>query len=243
MGESETVLSPVQARSEPSTLSRSRNVYQSVDSAFSNNSSPTNSSEGGGTFHSTDFLSFRTDSAFAHTRMSSNISGASCASGHSVSPAPCSNSPELRASSYLGCKGPPCDPETVSLPALSPDQRSISASDKDLPTPLLSQRHRSVSPVKLRPQKPSAHSKPSRTGYTYKTSGITDMKKRIKLRDLPSSVGTYSPRRSPILNSKHFPSEPTLGTSSDHTPTDSTANISSPSFFLDPGYDVEGIVI
>lgn len=239
MGESETVLSPVQARSEPSTLSRNRHVYTSVDSAFSNNSSPTNSSEGGGTFHSTDLLSFGSDSAFAHTRMSSNVSGTSGLSRHSVSPMPGSDSPELTTSPYLVRKGHLSNPETVSLPALSSEQNGILTSRPAHVHPF---RHRSVSPVK---GKPSGQTKSGRTGHV--SNGIADRKKKLKLRDLPSC--TYSPRRSPILSSKErLFSEPALNTldsnmSSDHTPTDSTSNISSSAILWDPSYDFEGVVI
>ena len=48
MGDSELVISPVQSEStssEPCTLNRKRQVFHSTDSAFSNNSSPTNSSD------------------------------------------------------------------------------------------------------------------------------------------------------------------------------------------------------
>ncbi len=245
MGESEAVLSPLQARSEPSTLCRNRRVYTSVDSAFSNNSSPTNSSEGGVTFHSTDLLSYGSDSAFAHTRMSSNVSGASGLSRHSVSPTPGSNSPELTASPCLGRKGPPCNPDTVSLSALSPEQDGIPTSRTDMPTPVLPQRHRSVSPVKDHSAKSSVL-----RGKSSKSNHRTSGKMKWKVAGLPPRVGTYSPRRSPILNSKiHFPSEPALNTlldnnmSSDHTPTDSTSNLSCSAYLWDPGYDFEGVVI
>ena len=64
----------------------------SRDSAFSNNSSPTNSSEG---MNNSDILSLESDSPFApsysHTRMSSGISGLSAMS--TESPAPGRDSP------------------------------------------------------------------------------------------------------------------------------------------------------
>ena len=223
MGESEAILSPIQPSSEPSTLCRNRQVYTSNDSAFSNNSSPTNSSEGA--FPSSDLLSEEYDSAFIHTRMSSNVSGMSGMSGMSQPPG--FNSPELAASPYLGRKGVLCNPETVSLPALSPERDGVSVSSKDISTPVLPHQ-RSVSPVKghTKSANTKAFMAASRTG---KTGGAK--KKRKLIRHLPSisSVGTFQPRRSPILTSKeYFPSEPQLDChtySSDHTPTESTTNI------------------
>ena len=232
MGESETVLSPPQsACSEPSTLSRNRQVFDSMDSAFSNTSSQTNSSDG------VNVLTFELDSQFVqnHTRMSSGVSGVSGVS--SVSPTTGSDSPELAASPQLGRKGPLRNVDTVSLPSLntlSPESHvSPSNSTSKAPQP------------------------PQSSGNTHTWSGKSKSSSSKK-KSLPqkgrhpsiTAAGTYSPHRSPILNSKElFHSDPMLDSvSSDHTPTESTTNISMPEFTLggnklDFSDDCEGTVI
>lgn len=237
MGESESVVSPIQseyAMSEPSTLVRKRQVYHSMDSAFSNNSSPTNSSEG---VNNSDLLSMESDSAFnvyghSHTRMSSGISGISGVS--SISPVPVACSPEPSASPQLRNRNSSlCSSDTSSLPALysSPDSISHSASKKENAQLIYRGSHTLPNP-----------------SSTAKSRSVADKSRHGKAKSkheaiaVPSSVGlgTYSYQRSPILNSRDVKcnSESQLDAlSSDHTPTESTSNImSSPSgFSLDSG--------
>ena len=228
MGESESVVSPVQseyASSEPSTLVRKRQVYHSMDSAFSNNSSPTNSSEG---VNNSDILSMESDSAFnmcihSHTRMSSGISGISGVS--SVSPVPVSCSPEPSASPQLDKKANSlCSSDTSSMPALynlSPERGYNSGGRKD----------------QLQVQTRGSHtlphpsSTPSRSLTDNKSKKV---KSKLKRKTLPppsgsgGSAGTQVCRRSPILNSREVKchSESQLDAlSSDHTPTESINNI------------------
>lgn len=229
MDESEAVLSPLTTNSEPSTLSRHRQVFTSMDSAFSNNSpSPTNSSEG---VHSSGFISMTSDSPFVHTRMSSGVSALSAPGTYTVnssSPTAGSNSPEPAASPRLGRKGPLSSPDTVSLPlTLSPerDGSGTAAEGKKGSNELLPNGSRSHEPSPAPSsggeEKTESRSKPASGGKP---------KKRWKLRHVPSvsSSGTYSQARSPILNPKSFVShsESQLDAiSSDHTPTESTSNI------------------
>ena len=214
MGESETVLSPVQQASvsEPSTLSRNRQVYTSMDSAFSNNSSPTNSSEG--------MNAYELDSPFDHhTRMSSGISAMSGVS--SISPTPGYDSPQLAASPQLGRKGPLCSPETKSLPALSPERDAISESSKDSSTAQISK------------------TKKNWQSHSAEKSGKFRKKKKVKQVPSVSAAGTFSPQRSPILSSSKMVSrsEPQLDNiSSDHTPTESTTNINISVYSWDSNY-------
>lgn len=236
MGESESVISPVQseyASSEPSTLVRKRQVYHSMDSAFSNTSSPTNSSEG---VNNSDVLSMESDSAFnmcihSHTRMSSGISGISGVSGvSSVSPVPITCSPEPSASPQLRKKDNClCSSDTSSMPALynlSPERGCQSGGRRD-------QLHVGPRGSHTLPHPSSTH-----------TRGTADnkskqVKSKLKRKTLPPTAsggaGTFSYQRSPILNSREIKcnSESQLDAlSSDHTPTDSINNIThSPSGF------------
>lgn len=210
MGESEAVLSPL-VHSEPSTLSRNRQVFTSMDSAFSNNSSQTNSSEG---MNTSDFVSCKSDSPFSHTRMSSGFSASGVSGVNSISPTLGSESPELAASPQLGRKGPLCSPDAISLPSLS--TCVVETDEKD--TLSLSNNDMTSAPVL------PASSKAK------KRLGKSGPKRKWKLKRMPSATsgGTFSPQRSPILNSKQpaFRSDTQLdGISSDHTPTQSTTNI------------------
>ena len=232
MGESESIISPIQseyASSEPSTLVRKRQVYHSMDSAFSNNSSPTNSSEG---VNNSDILSMESDSAFnlcshSHTRMSSGISGISGVS--SVSPVPIACSPEPSASPQLRKKESSlCTTDTSSLPALycSPERSSNSGrKDHIHSTHLLSRGSNTL---------PHTSSTPNRIADTKSRQTKTKLKHKT-LPPARSTAATYSFQRSPILNSRETKcnSESQLDAlSSDHTPTESTSNItSSPSGF------------
>ena len=219
MGESDqALLSPIQLpSSEPSTLIRKRQVFNSRDSAFSNNSSPTNSSEG---VNNSDIISMESDSPFipsySHTRMSSGISGIS-----SSSPVPPVESPELTSSPHLKRKLS----DASSLPALNSPACRLS-------TGTTSELHK---------DKRTPHTLPLNSSLLYNKESSSAKQK--KLRTLPSfsQAGTYQHQRSPILNSKDhklFHSESRLDSiSSDHTPTDSTNNITiSPSrYSLDGG--------
>ena len=237
MGESESVVSPVQseyASSEPSTLVRKRQVYHSMDSAFSNNSSPTNSSEG---VNNSDILSMESDSAFnicmhSHTRMSSGISGISGVS--SVSPVPVSCSPEPSASPQLGKKDNGlCNSDTSSMPVLynlSPERGYHSSGGrKDQLQVVMRGSHTLPHPSSSTPSRSLADNKSNK------------VKSKLKRKTLPppasnnGSAGTQVCRRSPILSSREVKcnSESQLDAlSSDHTPTESTNNITnSPSGF------------
>lgn len=198
MGGSEAVISPLQpdtTYSEPSTLNRKQLVHDSVDSAFSNYSSPTNSSEG---MHHTDVLSVESDAFLPcnHIRMSSEISNVSAVS---PSPVPESQSPEPASVS------PPLGKiEASSLPALHRAQSEGVADTHPF--------HKSSSPLPTQlPPQPSS-SKRSKKSKQHKV-----------LKSNVSQIGTYSHDRSPILTSKDSHSETHLST--DHTPTESTTNI------------------
>ncbi len=201
--------SPVQSASEPSTLNRKRNMFMSRDSAFSNNTSPTNSSEG---MNNSDILSLESDSPFipySHTRMSSGISGLS-----TESPAPGRDSPEQASSPQLGRMGTLCGTDATSMPVLNGRMchhhpvKNTKSNDENgrrvntLPSPHIAKRHN------IRKLKPIPHVH-------------------------------YSPHRSPIITSKQefkFHSETQLHIlSCDHTPTDSSTEIATTSsrFSLD----------
>ena len=238
MGESESIVSPIQseyASSEPSTLIRKRQVYHSMDSAFSNTSSPTNSSEG---VNNSDILSMESDSAFntyghSHTRMSSGISGISGVSGvSSVSPVPITCSPEPSASPQLRKKDSSlCSSDTSSLPALYSPERSVHSGgrrDQGQSSYMVSRGSLTL---------PSQSSTPAGRGVANGSSRNKQAKSKLKRKTLPpnSTSGTYAIQRSPILNSREAKcnSESQLDAlSSDHTPTESTSNITnSPSGF------------
>jgi hypothetical protein len=246
MGESESVISPIQsdyASSEPSTLIRKRQVYHSMDSAFSNTSSPTNSSEG---VNNSDVLSMESDSAFnmcghSHTRMSSGISGISGVSGvSSVSPIPITCSPEPSASPQLRKKDSSlCSSDTSSLPALYSPERSVHGGgrrDHGQNSYMMSRGSLTL---------PSQSSTPTGRGVADGSSKNKHIKNKLKRKTLPpnSGAGTYAIQRSPILNSRECNSESQLDAlSSDHTPTESTSNITnSPSgFSLDSSHHHHG---
>lgn len=223
MGGSEAVVSPLQldsTYSEPSTLNRKRQVHDSVDSAFSNYSSPTNSSEG---MHHMDVLSLESDIAvsYNHIRMSSEASNTSAAS-----PVPRQESPELSD------KLPPLTKvDTSSLP--SPNNSETAMNET---APMTS----STLPSQLKQEKSSL--------TTLKYSKNSKHKGQTLFNSSVSSTGTYSHHRSPILSSKDhhlYHSETQLDDiSSDHTPTDSTHNItSSPSGFSLDSSHLKGTII
>ena len=216
MGGSEAVISPLQLDStcsEPSTLNRKRQVHDSVDSAFSNYSSPTNSTSEG--MHQTDVLSVESDMAVPcnHIRMSSEASNASAVS---PSPVPRLESPEPTKSPQSLSRV-----EASSLPVLDGREGSV---EKD--TPAI---HKSASPLPTQPTHTTNISSSSTTSQT--TSRHSSKKSKHKL--LSSKVGTYSHQRSPILSSKenhHLCRSSETGLDShspDHTPTESTTNITS----------------
>ena len=83
MGGSEMVVSPVQSDfySEPSTLNKKQLVFHSTDSAFSNNSSPTNSNDGAVEHHSHSHSELSSDYICNHhIRMLSEASNTSSGS-------------------------------------------------------------------------------------------------------------------------------------------------------------------
>lgn len=203
--------SPVQSTSEPSTLNRKRNMFMSRDSAFSNNSSPTNSSEG---MNNSDILSLESDSPFipySHTRMSSGISGLSALS--TESPAPGRDSPEQASSPQLGRKGTLCGTNATSMPVLNGKMC-----------------HRTL-------QNTKSNDENGRRVNTLPSPHISKRRNVRKLKPIPHVH--YSPHRSPIISSKKefkFHSETQLHIlSCDHTPTDSSTEIATTSsrFSLD----------
>ena len=230
MGGSEAVVSPLQldtAYSEPSTLNRKRQVHDSVDSAFSNYSSPTNSSEG---MHHTDMLSVESDTIIPcnHIRMSSEASNTSAVSPSPVlepSPLPPGQvSPSPSPLPSGGQVSPSPVPEQVSPEMLmSPPLSKMEASSM----PSLDQSSRGV-----REEVPRFHKStsplPSQPLPTPSSSGHSKKNKHRVLTTKVSQVGTYSHERSPILSSRGSRSAAVLhnSQSTDHTPTESTTNIS-----------------
>lgn len=209
VGGSEAVVSPLQldtTHSEPSTLNRNGQVHDSVDSAFSNYSSPTNSSEG---MHRTDLLLVESENevTYNHIRMSSEVSNTSA-----VSPISRQDSPDQ-----------PISIEASSLPSLT---------DSDKPEKETKMVEHSGS-----------HTLPPQGRQHTSETGSRHSKKR-KNKTSVTGTGTYSYHRSPILSYKmHHLSESQLD-SSDHTPTDSTSNItSSPSGFSLDSSHLQGTVI
>lgn len=231
MGGSEAVVSPMQldsTYSEPSTLCRKRQVHDSVDSAFSNYSSPTNSSEG---VHHTDILSVGSDTAVPcnHIRMSSEISNTSAA----ASPVPRQDSPEPSKLS-----SPLSKVEASSLPLLTgPDKPVVETHQgtHSLPAHGRQQQHLTASQDSSRHSEKNKHKTP-----TVAPKGGVVSRKGVH------GMGTYAYQRSPILSTKdrHLSESQLDDVSSDHTPTDSTSNITaSPSgFSLDSGH-LQGTVI
>lgn len=205
MGDREAAPSPIQGTSsEPSTLARHRQVFPSMDSAFSNSSVTTASDVA-----NCDAASVGSDSAFSHTRMSSGVS---------ISPTGtrARDSPEVASSPHLRGRGRVTtsllsSPETVSLPALSPEREVAPCEARDTP-----------SPSKLRLSTKKEH--------PLSSAGSQKEKQAVVRWGIPPK-GTYSPDRSPILSSSTevtFRSEAQLSSaSSDHTPTASTNNLTS----------------
>lgn len=233
MGGSEVVVSPMQldsTYSEPSTLYRKRQVHDSADSAFSNYSSPTNSSEG---VHHSDILSVGSDMAVPcnHIRMSSEISNTSAAS-----PVPRleEDSPEPAApgtSKAVPSKAPLSHVAASSMPVLGSE--------------------RAVEPGRTHHTLPHTR-RTLQPAQQLQEDSAKQVKNKIKHRTLPSrglsnmGGGTYAHQRSPLLSPKdHHLSETQLDTvSSDHTPTESTSNItSSPSGFSLDSSHLQGTVI
>lgn len=238
MGGSEAVVSPMQLDStcsEPSTLCRKRQVHDSVDSAFSNYSSPTNSSEG---VHHTDILSVGSDMAVPcnHIRMSSEASNTSA----TASPVPRQDSPEPWAVEINQVSSPLSKVAASSLPVLD------TGSSENFVEPGRMQQHGSLTLPSHGKQQQKPSQETSRHSKKSKHKTQTLPPKGVNSSKVVGSIGTYKYQRSPILSPKgHHASESQLDTvSSDHTPTESTTNItSSPSgFSLDSGH-LHGTVI
>ena len=200
---SEAIVSPVQsesAYSEPSTLNRKRQVFDSMDSAFSNNSSPTNSSEG---MHHSDIISVGSDSTGGnHIRMSSEASNTSA-----TSPIP----PPQQSPEFTDKKSPQYKIDSHTLPKrISPDVLLLSQRSFTLPSTSTSSQGTHL-PVK----QTSSHD--------------SHKKSKHKSKAVITGVASYqhSPiLRSKDHLSHH--SETQLDTiSSDHTPTESVNNITS----------------
>lgn len=226
MGGSEAVVSPVQsdsAYSEPSTLNRKRHqVFDSMDSAFSNNSSPTNSSEGvhqSGLFcGETNFIPCN------HIRMSSEASNTSTGSPvpgpEQTTESPGGSSSDVPLQMHIDRKAQLSKVGASSLPVLSTSERT---GKQTLPD-----QHMPKSAMTL----PSQPTQP-------KQQSSKQAKKRSKHKTQPpltstlANVGKYSHQRSPILSykddSKHQCQSDTQldNLSSDHTPTESSTNITS----------------
>ena len=260
MGGSEAVVSPLQldsGYSESSTLNRKRQIHDSVDSAFSNYSSPTNSTSE--SLHHTDVLSVGSDIALScnHIRMSSEASNTSA-----VSPIPRLDSPAspehvVVTQQLLTDKASPPPPpaalnklEASSLPVLSGLDKHVQDTAYKGSHTLPSQ---GSPPLIVRGQGsrtlPSKQ-QPLKTTSKHSQSKKTKLKGQTQQTLLPSkmsSTGTYSHHRSPILNSRdqYSHSESQLDDiSSDHTPTESINNITSPpsGFSLDSSH-LQGTVI
>lgn len=241
MGGSEMVVSPVRpdsTYSEPATLDRKGQVFHSTDSAFSNNSSPTNSSDGTDSRHAhshshshSEVLS--SDYPHNHIRMLSEVSNASTGSPAppalrlTYSPAP---SPAARQLKSVGdrAKDSMQRSSVSSLPGFTVgsinSSSSLATSNKSLTS---SNKSLSLST--------SLHSSSNnQVASPAKTSKMN--KKRLSNPSAPLD-GTYSMERSPILSSRDnlvaAYSETKLDSlSSDHTPTESAIQItSSPSGF------------
>lgn len=178
-GESELVTSPApSASSEPSTLIRARHITSNrSDSAFSNNTSPTNSSNEG--VNTNDMM--ESDTAYVHHRNASTLSSTSEPERHLVESS-------QAISLHPGRQHPTSD--SVSLPTFSPE-REIEGDVS------LQPHERSVSDIT---SGSSLGSKVVGAGDREKLKH----NKKWKLKNVPSvtSTGTYSPSRSPVLKSK-----------------------------------------
>ncbi|CAI8057849.1 Rho GTPase-activating protein 6 [Geodia barretti] len=195
MGESEVVMSPApSAGSEPSTLSRPRDIIRNrSDSAFSNNTSPTNSSNEG--MNTSDALSLESDpSSVVHQRNASTISSTS------------EPDRQLGEGSHtsLGSARPHPTSDSVSLPTFSPERElghNLSS---------LQPCERSVSDIPALRSSSSAlhkqHKASPTAGASAAKHGNQDKSKhkKRKLKTMPSvaSSGTYFPTRSPVLTSR-----------------------------------------
>lgn len=231
MGGSEAVVSPMQldSASEPSTMFRKRPV-QGVDSAFSNYSSPSNSSEG---VHHTDVLSVGSADMTVtcnHIRMSSGASNSSAAA---------SPIPRLETT------------ESTVVPISSPHQTQLQTPRK---ATTLSKIEASSLPILDRTQdegvRSHSHTPPPQASQHGILAHASSSKKgRHKTRTLPSKGmggmgGTYSHQRSPILTPKdnHIcNSESQLNEMLDHTPTESITT--SPSRLSLDSSQLQGTVI
>lgn len=239
MGGSEAVVSPLQldtTHSEPSTLYRKRQIHDSVDSAFSNYSSPTNSSEG---VHHTDILSVGSDMAVPcnHIRMSSEASNTS---GASPVP-PRLDSPDSEALAIGKALSPLSKVEANSLPLLDTTERSTGAGaggkghhHHHHTLPLQATKKTAPVPRYSISSQENTHSSSSKKGKNKGYSGKAGVR----------AVGTYTHQRSPILSPKdHHLSESQLD-ASDHTPTESSSNITaSPSGLSLDSSHLHGTVI
>lgn len=182
MGESEVVMSPApSAGSEPSTLSRVRDITRNrSDSAFSNNTSPTNSSNEG--VNTSDVLSLESNPSVVHQRNASTLSSTSEPDRGDGGPA------------SLGSARPHPTSDSVSLPTFSPERELA----RDLSS--LQPCERSVSDIAAFKQ----HKAPPTGGAATPGDNDKAKHKKWKLKTMPSvtSSGTYSPSRSPVLSSR-----------------------------------------
>ena len=194
MGESELITSPApSASSEPSTLTRVRHVTcNRSDSAFSNNTSPTNSSNEG--MNTSDMLSMESgDPAFIHQRNASTLSEPN---GHLTE----GSSGPVSMPHPVG-RPHPTSSDTVSLPTFSPEREL----EHDVS---LCPHERSVSDITSGKSSSLKHYKMMNVTSDATMSDREKLKynKKRKLRTMPSvtSSGTYSPSRSPVLKSRGF---------------------------------------
>ncbi len=250
MGGSELVVSPIQpdsTYSEPATLDRKRLAFRSTDSAFSNNSSPTNSSDGTDhprhAYNHTHSHSEVLTSDYPHNhhvRMLSEVSNASTGSPappalrHTSSPAPPATARESQSEgSWVKNRGQRSSVSSLpgltvgniqSSTLLTSSSKSLTSSNKSL-THVSSSHHISNN---------SSFASPSRNSSASKNS-ISNKKHFSNSQNQALLDGAYSFQRSPILASRDrlaaSYSESKLDSlSSDHTPTESAVQIiSSPS--------------
>ena len=232
MGESELFMSPVpSAGSEPSTLARSHHIHphphhshshshsHSVscnrsDSAFSNNTSPTNSSEGVNA--SGEMASLDLDSS-VHMR---TLSGVSTTSEQDRSDRIIHHPPLAMGSSsphLPSIKTGTATSDTISLPTFSPEREtSPNPSSHDRSVPNLT----AHSVAMFQPH--HKHLGPEKDRHKHK-------KRKVHTLPSVSTLGTYSPERSPVLHpvGLHFSSEVVNETSpQDDMPTPPSNSLS-----------------
>lgn len=180
-GESELVMSPApSASSEPSTLTRARHITSNrSDSAFSNNTSPTNSSNEG--MSTNDMLSMESDTAFVHHRNASTLSSTSEPERQLMENSPASLRPRRQHPTS----------DSVSLPTFSPEREiegdvSLRPHERSVSDITSQSSHRQKAPMTVGEKERLKHNK------------------KWKLKTVPSvtSTGTYSPSRSPVLKSR-----------------------------------------